>query len=467
MKSIINYLWMIGVLLLQSCYSSKLLVKPTSSQVAWADAEIGVLIHFDINIFPTKPDIGFNPNVPDLKVFNPQKLNTDQWLETASLLGAKYAILTVNAGTGFSLWPTNVHEYHVGNTPWREGQGDIIADFIQSCRKYGIKPGLYYNTNCNMYYGVEDGGMTLTGEKRDEFQSAVLKQLEEIWANYGSLFEIWFDGGVLVDEKGGISSSVSKLIDTYQPDAIMMGGPLNQKNLIRCAVKENGIVDYPNWSTTDIITTSGDTGYYARYNGVERIITGKGSPDGNRWCPTEALSPNRRTHKSNGAWNGGWLWLPNEEEYIKPADELVGFYYRSVGGNANLLLGMGIDTNGLFPEADKLQFELAGKEISRRFDKVIAETSGKGKIVRLKVDKRPRVINHVVLQENIVNGEHIRKYIVEAKIDGKWTFLCDGEFVGHKRIHQFDPVITRDIRLRVTEAKRIPMIKRLSVYYVD
>jgi alpha-L-fucosidase len=296
--------------------------------------------------------------------------------------------------------------------------------------------------------------MNMTDEKRNEYNQIVLQQLTELWSNYGPLFEIWFDGGVMVDEKGGIASAVTRLIETHQPKALLFQGPANAKNLIRWIGNEDGRAVYPNWSTTNAVTSS---------DGIEEIKEGTGAADGVIWCPAEADFPNRKQK----SWNGGWLWRANEEEHIFPADELVDRFYTSVGSNANMLVGMVIDTDGLFPEADKRQFVLAGKEIRRRFDKVIAETAGKGKTIDLKIGKRPATVNHVVIQENIAEGERIRKYTVEAMMNGKWKPVCEGESVGHKRIQSFPAVQTDRIRLRIDESTDQPVVKKFAVYHVQ
>jgi hypothetical protein len=70
---------------LHSCKSKEdsRIVTPNDIQLAWADAEIGVLIHFDMQVF--KPDYNFGKwgTHPDAAIFNPTELNTDQWLEAA------------------------------------------------------------------------------------------------------------------------------------------------------------------------------------------------------------------------------------------------------------------------------------------------------------------------------------------------------------------------------------------------
>jgi len=448
------YLWLVGIFFFQSCASPDTGVKPTPSHVAWAEAEIGVIIHFDINVYAPETYRSSDPaTLPDLQVFNPANLNTDQWLEAAVALGAKYAVLVAKHGTGFCLWPSQAHPYHVGNTPWRNGKGDIVADFIRSCEKYDVKPGIYYNTNFNAYLGA-GRRMAMTPEKQKDYNQTVLQQLTELWTNYGTLFEIWFDGGVMVDEKGGIASAVTHLIETHQPEAVLFQGPARAKNLIRWIGNEDGRAVYPNWSTANATTSS---------DGIEEISEPTGSPDGKIWCPAEADFPNRK----KSAWQGGWLWRANEEEHIFSADELIDRYYTSVGMNANMLVGMVIDTTGLFPEADKLQFVLAGKEIRRRFDRAIAETSGKGEVINLKIGQQPRAINHIIIQEDISKGERIRKYSVEAYVDGNWQQVCDGISVGNKRIQQFPTIQTDKIRLKIEVSTLKPIVKKFAVYHID
>ena len=115
---------------------------PTKEQLVWADQEIGVIIHHDLQVYDPEcdPRSGGKPPRPD--VFNPVALDTDQWLQTARSAGAKYAILVAKHWSGFSLWPTEAHDYSVKSSPWRNGKGDIVADFIRSCEKFGIRPGI-------------------------------------------------------------------------------------------------------------------------------------------------------------------------------------------------------------------------------------------------------------------------------------------------------------------------------------
>lgn len=438
----------------QAGADSRQLVVPTASQVAWSDAEVGVIIHYDINVFaPQTFDYADAATLPGLEIFNPSRLDTDQWVEAAMDAGAKYAVLVVKHGTGFTLWPSKADDYGVGGTPWKGGKGDVVADFIASCKKYNIRPGFYYNTNANTKYG---SGYKPFANKADQaaYNQIVLAQLTELWTGYGELFEIWFDGGVMTEKEGGIAGKVSRLLARHQPQAVLFQGPAESKNLIRWIGNEEGHAPYPHWSTIDSTTAS---------NGLIEIKDLRGNPEGRIWCPGESDVPNRKASQS---WNGGWLWRAGEEHALYSPAELVERYYMSVGRNSNMLMGMVIDTAGMVPEADRRVFKEFGDEIKRRFSQPVATASGRGTELEIVFDS-PRQVNHIVIQEDITGGERIRNYTVEALVEGHWVVVAHGQSVSHKKIDRFDSVMTEKIRLTVTRAVATPIIRNFAAYNVS
>ena len=76
-------------------------------------------------------------------------------------------------------------------------------------------------------------------------------------------------------------------------------------------------------------------------------------------------------------------------------------------------------------------------------------------------------INHVIIQEDIKNGERIRKYKVEGRVNGRWVTLCEGESVGHKRIEQFGDITVTRLRLTIEQSIAQPDIKMFSAYFVE
>jgi alpha-L-fucosidase len=119
-------------------------VKPTPEQVAWQDLEIGMFYHFDINVFTDAGEGAWqNQGGLDPSLYNPAMLSTDQWLEAAKALGAKYSVFVAKHCTGFLSWQSDLYPYGVKQSKWRDGKGDVVKDYIASCKKQGVKPGLY------------------------------------------------------------------------------------------------------------------------------------------------------------------------------------------------------------------------------------------------------------------------------------------------------------------------------------
>lgn len=426
-------------------------VLPTTEQQEWANAEIGVIIHLGMNIFaPDSYHDGQKQTLPPLSSFHPSKLNTDQWISAAKSAGAKYAVLVVKHNTGFSLWPTKVHDYNISNTPWKNGKGDVLADFLASCKKYGIRPGIYCSVNNNTYLGAA-ADAPMTDSVRRAYNKMVLSQLTELYTQYGRFFEIWYDGGILPSDKGGVSNEIAQLINKEQPQAILFQGPMACKNLIRWVGNEYGNAPYPMWSRTNVVTSS---------DGRVEVKGLNGDPDGSIWCPGEADFPSRR----NSSWEGGWFWRANREQDVLPVSDLVDKYYCSVGRNANMLIGMAIDTSGAFPAKETAVFKEFGLEIKRRFSSVIAETIGEGNEITLNLGRKPRQVNQIVLMENIAKGENVRKYNVEAWLNSKWKIICEGSSIGHKRIQTFPTVNTRKLRLHVIAFSGPIRIKEIIFY---
>ena len=106
------------------------MARPTPQQLEWAEKEFGVIIHYDITVFEPQYHFGESWGYhPDPKVFNPTRLDTDQWIRTAKAAGASYAILVAKHCSGFCLWPTE--PYSVAQSSY---QGDIVDSFVKSCK---------------------------------------------------------------------------------------------------------------------------------------------------------------------------------------------------------------------------------------------------------------------------------------------------------------------------------------------
>jgi alpha-L-fucosidase len=454
MKDIFNQRMKLLSLLIISLFActmsrAQAIVTPTAQQAKWADYEIGVLIHFDMPVFcPEYKADEFGTN-PPASVFNPSNLNTDQWIKAAKALGAKYAILVAKHCSGFSLWPTKAHEYSVKNSPWKNGKGDLVADFIRSCKKYGLKPGIYASTAFNGYLHVTNHKIDPKGPvTQKQYNDIVKTQLTELWTNYGPLAEIWFDGGVLDVDKGGLA--ITPMLKRLQPQAIAFQGPYDYNNLVRWVGNEEGMAPYPCWATSNIDLKADGTLVYDNLNG---------SPNAKKWNAGESDF----TLRWNNTFQGGWFWHEGDDDKIFTVDQLMKKYENSVGHNTNMLLGVVIDKRGLVPDADAKRLAAFGQAIKAKYGHPLKTVKGTGNKVLMNFN-RPTKISRVVLQEDIRYGERVLSFQIEGKTASGWTTLYKGTNIGHKHIALLDATEVKAIRLHVLKAKLTPIIRAISVY---
>ena len=426
------------------------IAKPTRQQLEWHEMELGVLIHYCMEIYD--PELGnvihdwyktdrVRTAIAPEKI-HPTKLNPEQWVRSAAELGAKYAVLVINHCTGFSLWNTRVNDFSIASTDWRGGGGDICREFINACVKYGLKPGFYYSTGCNGYYNINDNwNWDYQSEHYQEYVKNVVAQVTEIWTEYGDLFEIWFDGGIVPPELSG--PDLTPLLLKYQSNAICFQGPRDYPHNVRWVGNEDGLAPENCWATTN----AGE----ARYDGTASDEkAGEGDPDGIYYWPAETDMPNR-THD---AFGGGWAWKEGEEHLLFTPEHLLDCYIRSVGRNSNLLLGMAISRDGDFQ--DEEQFKAFGRLIRDTFGTPLAKTENG---FRIELPCRQK-INFFVIREDITDGHRIRGFRVLA--DG--VAVYESKCIGHKRIIPFADLQAQVIELEITEQVGDARIRDIAVY---
>lgn len=433
----------------------KSLVLPTGEQAQWMDCELGVLIHYDmVTHMPSYVWDKALGSAPDVSAFHPDALDTDNWLEAAASMGAKYAILVAKHCSGFCLWPTKAHAYSVATSQWKDGKGDIVADFIASCQRFGILPGLYYSANANGYLGMNAEKLrSAAREEQEAYYRIVMQQLTELWSNYGPLFEIWFDGGVIPPADGG--PDIAGLLHTLQPNAVVFQGPPGTKSLIRWVGNESGMAP-ENCSAIVQYKQEAFDGTESHHNA--------GDTFGNLWCPAEADAPNRHEFF---AFQGGWFWHEKQDRCIIPPKTLLERYISSVGRNTNFLLGMGIDKHGRFPDKDAKAFADFGKLLENSFHTPLCECETKpGQSEYLLPLPPGRIARYFVAQEDITQGERVLRFSLHHRRrgSGELRTLYHGNIISHKRIILLKRVKGGELLLRIEEAKAEPQMRKVAVY---
>jgi alpha-L-fucosidase len=129
-----------------------------------------------------------------------------------------------------------------------------------------------------------------------------------------------------------------------------------------------------------------------------------------------------------------------------------------------MLVGMVIDTSGLFPLPDALVFKEFGEKVRQIFDIPIASSAGKGNVIELKLPVQTEKINHIIIRENIACGETVREYNIESWDSDHWEKVCEGISIGHKRIHKIDDLKTTKLRLNILKSVGSPQITEFSVF---
>jgi alpha-L-fucosidase len=392
---------------------------PTPEQLAWQRDGFGVFFHFGVNTFAGKE---WSDGTLAPQIFDPSDLDADEWVRLAHDIGAAYVILTAKHHDGFCLWPTATTDYSVASSPWKDGEGDVVREVAEACRRHGMKLGLYlspWDRNAPQYQDPA---------AYDEFY---LAQLRELCTDYGSLYELWFDGAGSAGREYAWDR-IGELIDELQPGAMVFNmGP----STIRWVGNEDGLAADP----VQYVTTSADLNNYD-----DDVVETEDA----RYLPPECDVSLRK----------GWFWQPGEEP--KSLAHLLAIHDRSIGLGASLLLNIPPDRRGRIDPADAERAAEFGTALRARFGAPVegtltASTGG------VDVDLGGTVrLDHVELVERLEDGQRITAHRV---LDSAGRVLAEGGTVGVRRIHRLaEPVQTSSLRLEVEGEGAV--IERVAVH---
>lgn len=417
---------------------------PSAPQRAWQAAEVVAMFTLDPRIcYQDKPQLGNIHNVhygeerarEYAAAFNPAQLATDQWLACAKDMGATAAVLVAKHEVGFCLWQSDANPYCLKMLSWRDGKGDIVADFVASCRRFGIKPGLFTTTRFDNRLGINNSvPMQNASITREAYNRLVEAETAELLSRYGDLFMLWLDGAARTPAQGG--PDLLPIFRKHQPsDAIYYHS--DERRDIRWGGNENGVVGDPCWSTV---------------NDAHQQSWGQGHPDGRDYCPAMADTPLGRD----------WFWRRDGNRGIKSQAQLQRIYESSVGRNATLVIGLTPDTRGLLPDSDVLVCRAFGDWI-RSVAKAPPINQADSQLV-LEVPAALREQELLVtLAEDLAQGERVREYVLEGQLGAAWQPLMQGRSIGHKRILRPAKGNYERLRLRVLQSVGEPILAEFSL----
>lgn len=456
-------------------------VTPTARQLLWQKQEITGFLHFGINTFTGK-EWGDGKENPAL--FNPTALDTDQWVRIAKASGINLLILTAKHHDGFCLWPTQTTAYNITNSPYQGGKGDILRDLAASCKKYGLKIGVYlspWDRNAQSY-GSE------------AYNKLFLQQLTEVLGNYGKIDEVWFDGANGEGPNGKKQeydwSAYYNLIRAKQPEAVIaVMGPD-----VRWVGTETGYGRDTEWSVVPFDNLDQN----AISEGSQQQMNIK--PAGN--MQSEDLGSRAVIRKAKGlVWypaetdvsiRPGWFYHPEEDTKVKSPEKLLDIYFNSVGKNGVLLLNIPPTKEGLIHQQDETNL-VAWKQLRDSIFKTNLIEQGGVKWVNKKAmryvkdgkdggfwttknpqqeqvdfvyeSKKPITFNILDMSEYIKFGQRVEAFQIEALVNGEWTLLGKGTTIGAKRILQFPTTSSNKLRIRILASRLNPQISQIGLYH--
>lgn len=463
-------------------------VVPTENQLRALENEFIAFIHFGPNTF-TRMEWGNGKEDPE--IFDLKELDTNQWCEAMKAAGVRMVLLTVKHHDGFVLWQSRYTRHGIMSTGFRSGKGDILKDLSASCRKYGLKLGIYLSP-ADLYQIENPDGLygnlsrkTLRTIPRevpgrpfknttkfefevDDYNEYFLNQLFELLTEYGPVHELWFDGAH-PKRKGGQTYNYAawkKLIRTLAPNAVIFG-----REDVRWCGNEAGQTRPTEWN---VIPYSEDPDTTSHFPDMV-------SPDlGSREQLYKAKYLHYQQAETNTSIREGWFYRDDAHQRVRSADDVFDIYERSVGGNSTFLLNIPPNREGRFSDEDVRVLKEVGKRIHETYDKnLLAGANAPSELldgdnstyinvkspVEITLPKAEK-INRLLLQEAISsNGERVEEHVVDAWIDGAWKEIAHATNIGYKRILRFPEVTTSKIRIRVLKSRLTPALSTVSAHY--
>ena len=127
--------------------------------------------------------------------FKPRKFDADAWAGLAAEAGMKYMVLTTRHHDGFCLYDSQVSDFTSVKTAAKR---DFVAEYVEACRKAGLKVGFYYSLLDWRFPGYWEPARY--PESRDAMARQYRDQVKELMSNYGRIDLLWYDGGWVINE---------------------------------------------------------------------------------------------------------------------------------------------------------------------------------------------------------------------------------------------------------------------------
>ena len=438
-------------------------IVPNERQLKIQQMKFYAFVHYSVNTFTNK-EWGSGKESPS--VFNPKNQNTDQWCEAIKAAGMKGVVLTCKHHDGFCLWPTKTTEHCIRNSPYKNGKGDVVREVADSCKKYGLKFGVYlspWDRNSPLY-------------STDAYNDFYIEQLTELLTNYGEIFMLWLDGacGSSADGMPKQKYDFERIWSTavkLQPNIVMSGCAPD----VRWVGNESGKARESEWNVVPKFQyelqniaancqTDDDMKKFQKRcqdvmikdMGSRKFLAGY---DEFMWYPAEVDVSIRR----------GWFYSKNENRTVKSVKKLLNIYINSVGNNCTLLLNVPPTDKGVIHFKDVNRLKELGRKIREITEKpiivqklgMLGENDG---YIDFEFDSVKK-LKYVIISEDIKYSQRVEAFdIYIKKPNGKYKKAYSGTIIGSKKIAKLKSKKCIGARFVIRQSRSTPVIKEIGFY---
>lgn len=430
-------------------------IVPNHRQLRIQEMKYYAFVHYTVNTFTNRE---WGNGKESEQVFAPTAQDTDQWCEAIAAAGMKGVILTCKHHDGFCLWPTETTTHSVKNSPYKNGKGDVVRETAESCRKYGLRFGVYLSP--------WDRNSPLYGT--DAYNDFYIAQMTELLTNYGEIFMLWLDGacGSAADGQPKQKYDFERIWKTaveLQPNIVMSGcAPdvrwignesgktresewnvvpqfaYDQQNIAANCQSDDNMRDFQKRCQDVMLPDMGSRAFLAQY-------------DAFMWYPAEVDVSIRL----------GWFYHPLQRLTLKSLKRLMTIYYNSVGNNSLMLLNLPPNRKGRLPAADVRRLREMGKWIQKEDACVLESRRTDAKDgFEICLDFEKQSVDRVRLAEDTTKSQRVERFEIYAGD----VCVFHGTIIGFSRIAIFEtPVVTDHLRIVISECRKNPYIAKAEV----
>jgi alpha-L-fucosidase len=420
----------------------------------------GMFIHFGIATYMN--DDWADPDASPA-LFNPTKLDAEQWAKAAKSANMTYGCLTTKHHSGFPIWNTKTTAYSVMASPYKK---DVVKEYADAFRKQGLKVMLYYSI-LDTHHKLRPNQITAAHIQ------LVKDQITELLTNYGEITALVIDGWDAPWSRISYDDipfeEIYGLVKSLQPN---------------CLVMDLNAAKYPSEAL-----------FYTDIKSYEQGAGQHISKETNK-LPALACLP----------LQANWFWkesmpttaVKNVKELVNnnlvPYNHIYCNFILNVAPNREGL----IDENALaalaaignmykkpatlpaFPEADApiISSNKAKKQAANSSwsdDYAIMDFANddnfhsawnsnptvKKPWYEVTMGAGNKSLNMIVITEPKPN---IKKYTLECLVDGVWKTVFSGQNNNRIKIHRFNRVWADKVRMTIEGFSEAPAIQEFGVY---